>query len=513
MTFFESLLVLLLAAIVLLQISRRLSLPYPSMLALAGVIVALVPGAPHLPIDPETALALFIAPALMDSAFDFPIGTARRFWAPLLAYAVGGVVVTTALVAWAGWAVAGLPLAAAIVLGAIVAPPDAAAATAVLSSMAIPRRTDTVLRGESLFNDAAALLLFGTALSAQTSGGLSTETLLHLAIAVPGGVLFGMAVAWVFARLSRFVAGTLGGVLLQFVSTFLTWIAASHLGLSPVLSIVALAMGLARSSGGPASARMRVSSYAIWGAVVFVLNVMAFLLMGMQAQAIMANLSGAELHRALGFTALVVMIVLVARAIVAVGFNRSYAWYLRRRGEPQRASLREALLASWCGMRGLVTLATAFALPAAFPQRSLVVLAAFGVVIATLVVQGLTLGPVIRLLGLNLKPHGPDGFAAVQRQLVGAALASLDDAEAEEAAPLRAIYGFTNEAIVTSGDGRRLARFRELALAAVATQRATLEQARAENRINIDEYNWLLEDIDWWEIVVLPDDKRRIEET
>src|SRR5690349_1820150 len=137
MTFFESLLILLLAAIVLLQVSRRLSLPYPSMLALAGVAVALVPGAPRLPIDPETALALFIAPALMDSAFDFPAGTARRFWAPLLAYAVGGVVVTTVLVAWVGWTMAGLPLAAAVVLGAIVAPPDAAAATAVLSSMAV----------------------------------------------------------------------------------------------------------------------------------------------------------------------------------------------------------------------------------------------------------------------------------------------------------------------------------------------------------------------------------------
>src|ERR1700761_1408345 len=112
MTFFESLLVLLLAAILLLQVSRRLSLPYPSMLALAGAAVALIPGAPRLPIDPDTALALFIAPALMDSAFDFPVGTARRVWAPLLTFAVGGVVVTTILVAWAGWAIAGLPLAA-----------------------------------------------------------------------------------------------------------------------------------------------------------------------------------------------------------------------------------------------------------------------------------------------------------------------------------------------------------------------------------------------------------------
>jgi CPA1 family monovalent cation:H+ antiporter len=513
MTFFESLLILLLAAIVLLQVSRRLSLPYPSMLALAGVAVALVPGAPRLPIDPETALALFIAPALMDSAFDFPAGTARRFWAPLLAYAVGGVVVTTALVAWVGWTMAGLPLAAAVVLGAIVAPPDAAAATAVLSSMAVPRRTDTILRGESLFNDAAALLLFATALSAQSAGGLSGGTLLHLAVAVPGGILFGIGVAWVFGQLNRFVAGTLGGVLLQFVSTFLTWIIATHLGLSAVLSIVALAMRLARTSGSTTSARMRVSSYAIWGAVVFVLNVMAFLLMGMQARAIVADLSGAALHRAVLFAVSVVAVVLAARAIVAIGFNRGYAFYLRRRGEPERSSLREALLASWCGMRGLVTLATAFALPADFPQRNLVVLAAFGVVIATLVIQGLTLRPVIHLLRLDVRGDGSGGFCTVQRELADAALASLKGADVEEAAPLRAIYRFASEATVDQGSRARLARFRELSLAAVSAQRQALEQARAENRINIDEYNWLLEDIDWWEIVALPDDMRRIEET
>src|SRR6187402_95678 len=153
------------AAVVLLQVARRLSLPYPSLLALAGVGVALLPGAPDFPIDPRTALPLFIAPALMDAAFDFPVTTARRFWIPLVIFALGGVLITALLVAWVGWAFAGLPIAAALVLGAIVAPPDAAAATAILSGMSIPRTTDAILRGESLFNDAAALLLFGVALS------------------------------------------------------------------------------------------------------------------------------------------------------------------------------------------------------------------------------------------------------------------------------------------------------------------------------------------------------------
>src|SRR5689334_13709854 len=200
MPFFESLLVLLLAAIVLLQVAHRFALPYPAMLAGAGVAVAMVPGVPSIPIDPRIALALFIAPALLDAAFDFPLATVRRFWGPLLVLAVGSVVVTAAVVAWAGWMFAGLPIAAAIVLGAIVAPPDAAAATAVLSGISIPRRTDAVLRGESLFNDAAALLLFSAALAVQNAGVLDGRVGLHLAIAAPGGILLGMVAAWLMRR-------------------------------------------------------------------------------------------------------------------------------------------------------------------------------------------------------------------------------------------------------------------------------------------------------------------------
>ncbi|RYH13185.1 MAG: sodium:proton antiporter, partial [Alphaproteobacteria bacterium] len=135
MNVFESLLLLLLSAVILLQVARRLAVPYPSMLAMAGVVFALIPGAPSFAFDPHIALALFIAPALMDAAFDFPLGIARRFWLPLVVFAVGGVLATTAVVAYVGWAFAGLPIAAAIVLGAIVAPPDAAASTAILSTM------------------------------------------------------------------------------------------------------------------------------------------------------------------------------------------------------------------------------------------------------------------------------------------------------------------------------------------------------------------------------------------
>ena len=156
MQLFEITLILLTLAVVFMHIARRLRVPYPSLLALAGGCVALVPFAPHLGIQPQLALALFVAPAVMDSAFDMPPRELLRIWVPLVSLAVVLVLLTTVAVAWAGVALGGLPVAAAIALGAIVAPPDAAAAAAVLREFNLPRRTVAVLQGESLLNDAVA---------------------------------------------------------------------------------------------------------------------------------------------------------------------------------------------------------------------------------------------------------------------------------------------------------------------------------------------------------------------
>ena len=513
MNVFESLLLLLLSAVLLLQVARRLSIPYPSMLAMAGVLFALIPGAPHFSFDPHIALALFIAPALMDAAFDFPLGTARKFWLPLVVFAIGGVLMTTAVVAYAGWVFAGLPLAAAVVLGAIVAPPDAAASTAILSTMAIPRTTDTVLRGESLFNDAAALLIFGAALAVQSAGSVDTSVALHLTAAVPGGILLGVAAAYILGWLNRYIADSLGGNLMQFVQTFLLWIIAERLELSAVLAIVAFAMTIASRSTVVSSARMRVQSYAVWTVVVFVLNVVAFLMMGMQARDIVSDMSGAHLRDAMFFAALVVVIVIVARFVLCIGFNRARALYARRHGNPEPASIKQAILAGWCGMRGLVTLATAFALPADFPQRETVVLAAFAVVLATLVIQGLTLSYLVRTLGLDFRDKGISELAGLRGELASAALSKLDGIDVAEAELLRSVFRLEQDA--TSDPERTIPfdKYRKLALKAVMAQRQLLEQLRAENRVNIDEYNLLLEEIDWRELSVLPAEARRIEET
>ncbi|AJD44744.1 cation/H+ antiporter protein (plasmid) [Rhizobium gallicum bv. gallicum R602sp] len=510
MSFFESLLVLSLVAILLLQVSRRLSLPYPSLLAMAGAAAALVPGTPYVSLEPETALALFIAPALMDAAFDFPVGTARRFWLPLLVFAIGGVIVTAFAVALAGSWLAGLPFAAALVLGAIVAPPDAAAATAILSGVAIPRSTDAVLRGESLFNDAAALLIFGAALAVHSTGNLGVTVGLHFALAAPGGILLGILAAFVGKHLSGFVSGTLGGNLLQFVQTYLLWILAEHLGLSAVLAVVAMAMAMASSVA--TSARMRVQSYAVWSAVVFVLNIMAFLLMGMQIRGIIAGMPEGQLGQACTFAAFVVAIVVLVRFAVCIGYNRILARLARLRGRKEPATIKQAVLAGWCGMRGLLTLATAFALPSDFPQRDTVVLTAFAVVLATLVIQGLTLSPLIRWLGLDGRAAAADELRARRAQITKAGICVLEDQSGPEAELLRSKFRIEQKALFNVEGPSSLETYRKLALCSIAAQRMELERLRSQNELNVDEYNLLLEEIDWRELSVLPLEDRKIEE-
>jgi NhaP-type Na+/H+ or K+/H+ antiporter len=508
MTFFESLLALLLVAIVLLQVARRLSLPYPTMLAGAGVIVAIIPGAPSFSIDPATCLALFIAPAVVDAAFDFPLGATRRFVAPLVTYAVLAVVLTTAVVAWIACVFLHLPVAAGVALGAMVSPPDAAAATAVLRKFSLPRQTDAVLKGESLFNDATALLLFSGALTILQDGHLTVPIGLRLGFAAPGGLLLGMGMAFLFFYISRMVRDTLGGVLLQFVSAYLMWITAQHLGLSAVLCVIGFAMTLA-SKLNPAEldARMRVQSYAVWSAVVFTLNVLAFLLMGMQAKLILSRMQGPHLRSALGFAAAVVLAAIVTRMIVVLGYS-----YWESRRDKTGGALRQGVFVGWCGMRGFVTIATAFALPGNFPHRDTVVLTAFAVVLGTLVVQGLTLAPIVKRLGLDRSEEARIELASARVALARIGLESLAGEEGVEVENLRYRLSLKLERCVDGDQCGPIDRLRDLGLIAVRAERQELESLRSADEIGPNAYLGLQEQLDWNELTLLRDSERQIEE-
>nr|WP_294811659.1 cation:proton antiporter [uncultured Sphingomonas sp.] len=511
MTFFESLVALLLLAVVLLQVARRTWIPYPTMLATAGVIVALVPGTPAIGLEGHTALALFIAPVLLDAAFDFPLAAIRKLWRPLVALAVVAVLLTTAVVAWIGWAFAGLPLAAAITLGAIVAPPDAAAATTVLRSAALPRKTVQVLTGESLLNDATALLLFSAALAVQSNGGIDGGVALQLGLAAPGGIALGLAMAWLFRFIIPYTRGSFGGNLLEFVNTFVAWLLAERLGLSAVLCVVTMAMFIANSPRMKIDARNRVQSFAVWGVAVFVLNVVAFLVMGMQARAIIGGMDPARLREAAGVAAMVVAGVVVTRLAWVLAYNRLAAHFALLRGDAEPASLAQGVVVGWCGMRGLVTLATAFALPSDFPQRDLITLSAFAVVLATLVVQGLTLTPLIRLLGLDSGDDSQEHQAA-ERALTGAALAAVAGAKGRVADEVRRQFEIDRAALDGGEACGDFNERRRLKLEAISAQRERLRQLRDDDAIGEEAFERLQEELDWRELAIGPAGQRAIEE-
>src|ERR1700742_73606 len=499
MQLFEITLGLLAIAVFLLQLARRLELPYPSMLALVGGCVAVLPFAPHLGIQPQLALALFVAPAVLDSAFDMPPRELLRIWVPLVSLAVVLVVLTTAAVAWAGVALAGMPVAAAIALGAIVAPPDAAAASAVLRQFTLPRRTLAVLQGESLLNDAVALLVFGFAVTAAISPDSAWTTLApRLLVAVPGGAVLGILAAQFGIHVFPRLAGTLTSIIVQFLITYGTWILAERLQLSPIVAEVALAAVGARYMPARTSARDRVNTNAVWSTVVFILNVLAFLLMGLQARTILAQLQGDALLHALKFSGIVLAVVIGVRFVYVILYGivlRTFRSYFENRVLHNKVpDLKVGVLVSWCGMRGLVTLATALALPDEFPSRDVIVLSAFTVVLGTLIVQGFTIRPLIA--GLRIAPDSSldDEVRDTRKAMFDAATGQLSQIPGEAAAAMRSEYEVARAGNVDRSQPDT--EFHKLRRQAIAAERQLLGEWRRRGRIQDDTYHLLEDELD-----------------
>ena len=505
MALFEVTLLLLAVAVVLMQAARYLRVPYPALLALVGGCATALPFAPHLTIEPRLALALFVAPAVMDTAFELPPRELMRNWVPLVSLAVLLVLVTTAVVAWVGVSFGGLTVAAAIALGAIVAPPDAAAAAAVLGEFDLPRRAMSVLQGESLLNDAVALLAFGIAVSAATTPGTSLAPLVPpLLIAVPGGILVGVIVGVLGTRLMQIVAGTLSAIIAQFLLTFGTWILAAHLNFSPILAVVALAAVAGHEMPKRTSARDRINSNAVWSTVTFVLNVLAFLLMGLQARTIITEMRDEALSHAFAFAGLVLAAVILVRFawVMTYGFalRRFRAYFEKRTVGGAVPAARVGLLVSWCGMRGLVTLATALALPADFPHRDEIVLSAFTVVLGTLVLQGFTIRPLIGWLRIPKDDSLDREIAAMRREMITAGLDALSREPEAVADPVRAELIRARRASVdrsrpeTPQDAMRRS--------ALKAERTLLIERRQQGRIPDDVYHRLEDELDRLELEI-----------
>jgi Na+/H+ antiporter len=449
---FEIIIALLLAGAVLTALSRHIGVPYPALLALTGATLALVPGTPTLALDPELALSLFVAPVLLDAAFDASQRDLRANWRSVAGLALGAVVLTTVLVAAvARLLVPGMPWAIAIALGAIVAPPDAAAATAVLKQLRPPQQLLVILEGESLFNDASALLIYRLAVGVALAGApLSAASAIRpLFVITVGSVLLGYVLSRLILALTARVQDVALAVVLQFCGTFAVWWVAERLELSSVLTMVVFAMSISRRAADLVPARVRIPSYAVWEVAVFVLNVLAFILVGFQLKGIPGRIARpttvgyALVGAAVCGTTIVARIAWVsaAAALSRWRWRPAQGESARQRGNVA-LSPRAATLIGWCGMRGIVTLAAALALPAtgrhgsAFPYRDLILFVAFSVSLGTLVIQGMTLRPLMNLLRLEDDGSVDREVRLARIQIFHAALNATADLRAEEIAGL-----------------------------------------------------------------------------
>lgn len=507
MALFELTLVLLLIAVALAALARRLQVPYPALLALAGVGIAFLPFAPTVEIDPELAMALFIAPALVDAAFDTSPRELVRYRLPLALLALGAVLFTTALVALAGWAVAGLPLAAAVALGAIVAPPDAVAATTVLRPLNVPYRITALIEGEGLLNDATALLVYRIAVGVVAGSFAFAGAIPIVALATVGSVVAGYLLGRLSLLMLSRVRDPASGTVLQFASTFFVWLLAEQAGLSAVITIVVYAITIARTAPRRMSPRNRISSYSVWETAVFVLNVLAFVFMGLQARIIVSRMAGSGgLLDPFAFAAMIVAVVILSRFVWVLGSGALARTLGRDRIIPREEPLSFSgdLVMAWCGMRGLITLATAFALPFDFPGRDPIVLAAFSVVLATLVLQGMTLRWLLALLRLEADDPVQKEVSKARVAIMDAAMAMLEGHPSETAAMVRGEYEARRAVAGTVESAQDGTEHDGLRLKAIRHQRDVLEKLRAEGTIGDQAYHRLEEELDWAELAASP---------
>ncbi|HSI46971.1 MAG TPA: Na+/H+ antiporter [Ideonella sp.] len=513
MATFEWIILLLLGAAVLATIARKLGAPYPTFLALGGALLAFLPSSPGWTLDPQLALTLFVAPVLLDAAYDTSLRDLRANWRPIAGLVIAAVGTTVLAVALAvRWLVPEMPWPVAIALGAIVAPPDAAAATAVMRQVKLPHKLLKILEGESLLNDASALLIYRLAIMSMMTGHLGFGSYAPVfLLTVFGSLVVGVACARLMPWLTRGVSDVPTSLILQFVSTFGVWIAAEALGLSGILTLVAFAMTMARRGGIQMPARMRIPIFAVWESVVFVLNAFAFVLIGLQLRPIWGRLEAGGARTEAVITALVVLAVAIAARFVWVMGYKLLLPRLRRRaseGPQPKPAVGGAVVLSWAGMRGIVTLAAAFAIPetlpggAPFPYRDLILLCAFAVVLGTLVLQGLTMKPLIRRVGLTDDDPVGREIRLGRTQAYQALLEAIKDDDSLDAKLLRKEYGAIvelnasqshNEAVgeVPGGPLRRRA-------IAVARQRAF--EMRRDEVIGDDAYRVLVQELDWAEL-------------
>jgi Na+/H+ antiporter len=422
-------------------LSNWLNVPYPIPLVIGGLLLGLVPGISPIQLNPDLVLLVFLPPLLYASAFFGDLRALRADARVISLTAIGLVLATTAAVALIGHELIDLPWAMAFALGAIVSPTDPAAATAIMRRVGAPRRMVNVLEGESLFNDATALVAYKVAVAAAVGGSVSAgHTVLEFVLEAGGGIAIGLAVGWVIGQVRRRVTDVNTELTISLFSAYGAFVPADQLGVSGVLAAVTCGVYLGWKAPEISTPESRMQADGLWSVLTFLLNAALFILIGLQLRTIVDGLEGRPAGEVIGYAAAVCATVIAARFL----WNFVVTFLVRaidRRPSQvaRRASWRNPVIGSWAGMRGAVSLAAALALPLhtdagdPLPGRELIQFLTFTLILVTVVGQGLTLPWLIRRLGV-IEDGTEEEHEEIRARLViaRAALDRVDELESED---------------------------------------------------------------------------------
>lgn len=508
-------LALLIAVAALVTIARRLGIAYPIFLVIGGLALGLVPGTPHVEVDPDLIFLFILPPLLYIAAFYTPLRSLRANLGTIGSLAVGLVVVTAFAVAAVVHALLpGIPWAVAIALGAIVAPPDAIAAAAIASRLAVPRRIVSVLEGESLLNDATALTIYSIAIAVAVGGAFKASVGVETFVgAMLGGLAIGLAVGWIIAQIRARIEDTPVEITISLLTPYAAFLPAQGLGASGVIAAVVAGLYLGRRASHMMGADARLTGRAVWETIAFLLNGMVFIITGLEVPFLLRSLDASTAIRLVGIGLIVSLVLLVVRALWIFPSELA-ACAVRGESRPHRF-LAHSLVLSWAGMRGGVSLAIALALPltlpggAPFPGREALVIVTVTVIVITLLGQGLSLPWLIRRLRLGTDPELREEEARARQQLVEAATRRIDQlyrvwpGHRPLLDRLRETYQHRSEHVDRQRDAgasgeedQEIIEHREIQRTVIDSEREALLRLRAEGAIDDDVLRTLERELD-----------------
>ena len=501
--------VLLLAVAALVTLARRLGIAYPIFLVIGGLLLGFIPGVPAVQVEPDLILLFVLPPILYIAAYFTPLRSLRENFGIVASLAVGLVIASAlAVAAVARLFLPELPWAIAVALGAIVAPPDAIAATAVAARLAVPRRILTILEGESLLNDATALTIYSVVLAAAARRFSAGEALATFALALIGGIAIGLVVAWTVTQIRARIDDTPVEMTISLVTPYAAFLPAAQLGVSGVIATVAAGLYLGAKGSRITGPDTRLTVRPVWETITFLLNGFVFIVTGLAVPIVLRSMALADAVRLVAIGVAVTAVLVAVRALWVFGM----LFLLPPHGDRSRR-VAEATVLSWAGMRGAVSLAAALALPVALPDgrplpaREALLIVTLTVIVLTLVGQGLTLPWLIRTLRLGGDVEIREEESTARQELIDAAARRID--ELYPVWPghhplldrLRAIYQHRSEHVgrsraATSGEDQEVIEHREIGRTVIGAERETLLRLRAEGAIDDDVLRKLERELD-----------------